>query len=112
MPRKYQKEGFLVISSSGSVTDNVATGAGVINYTATNGFELDGSNLSAFSGNRTELNQYAPSTYDAAGYIVCATKVDHRLLDSHSTSLLAKSWHNLSWFNDLPYYISKNANCS
>jgi hypothetical protein len=110
----FQKEGFLVIDSSGSVNLNSATGAGMIDYIASNGFEIDGSNLSSVFGNRTELNQYTGPIYGAAGYILCGTSVQHRLLTSSSSSQARFStlWQNLSAFDDIPYYISGNADCS
>jgi hypothetical protein len=110
----FQKEGFLVIDSSGSVDLNSATGAGMINYIASNGFEIDGSNLDSVFGNRTELNQYTGPYYGAAGYILCGTSVQHRLLTSSSSSQkkFASLYQNLSAFDDIPYYIDGNADCS
>jgi hypothetical protein len=110
----FQKEGFLVIDSSGSVNLNSATGAGMIDYIASNGFEIDGSNLDSIFGNRTELNQYTGPYYGAAGYILCGTSVQHHLLTSSSRfeKQFAEFWQNLSAFDDIPYYIDGNADCS
>jgi len=109
---QYQKEGFLYLNSTGSVSYNMATGSGMVNYIASNGFEIDASDLNTITDNRTELNQYTGPIYGGAGYIICGTSIKHRLLDPSSMRRFANNLENLSAFDDIPYYFSKNANCS
>ena len=111
---QYQKEGILMYNVAGGyVGYNMATGAGPINYIASNGFEIDASKLSQITDNRTELNQYTGPTYGGAGYILCGTSVNGHLIGPYfPVEEFAIDWENISLFNDLPYYFSKNANCS
>lgn len=105
----YQKDGILAFDAvSLALVKNDVTGAGPVNYIASNGIEMDGVAFTALAGNRVLLNQYTGPNYGAAGYLFCGDTLGGRPVSKNAV----KRGGNAALFNDIEIYISPNSNCS
>jgi hypothetical protein len=106
----YQKDGILAFDNvSLAVNSNDVTGAGAVNYIASNGIEMDGIAFTSFAGNRVSLNQYTGGYYGASGYLVCGDTLGGTPIMSKAQ---VKNGHNFAQFNDIEIYVSPNSGCS
>lgn len=112
----YQKTGFNIRHSTGSVNLNSVTGEGPIGVplAALNGFEFLNDKLTSVFGNRTELNQYTGPIYGGSGYLLFCTSVQNHVLTSSSSDQkkFARLWQNLEAFDDIPYYFDPTDRCN
>jgi hypothetical protein len=106
----FQKDGILAFDNvSLAVNSNDVTGAGAVNYIASNGIEMDGVAFTSFAGNRVSLNQYTGGYYGAAGYLVCGDTLGGTPI---TTKAQVKNRKNFAQFNDFEIYVSPNSDCS
>jgi len=106
----YQKEGILAYDNvSLALNSNDVTGAGAVDYIASNGIEMDGVAFTSFAGNRVSLNQYTGPTYGAAGYLVCGDTLGGTTI---TTKAQVKQRNNFAQFDDILIYVSPNSDCS
>lgn len=110
----YQKTGFNIRHSTGSINLNTVTGDGPIGVplAALNGFEFLNDNLSAIFGNRTLLNQYTGPIYGGSGYLLFCTSVQKHVLTSSDQKKFAQTWQNLEAFDDIAYYFDPTDRCN
>ncbi len=109
----YQKTGFNIRHSTGSVNFNTVTGEGPIGVplAALNGFEFLNDRLTSIFGNRTELNQYTGPTYGGSGYLLFCTSVQKHVLTTSDQKRFAQLWQNLEAFDDISYYFDPTERC-
>jgi hypothetical protein len=105
----FQKDGILAFDNvSLELSKNSVTGAGPVNYIASNGIEMDGVNFTQVTGNRVSLDQYTGPNYGASGYLICGDTLAGNAITSPSQIRSG----NAAFENDIEIYVAPNSDCS